>query len=154
MSSFKNQGWSARFGAMGDQAEAQFEAWASSQGIGYVRFGLDRPPVHVPSLPVFIRYTPDYLTAKAFYEVQGFGRDQLLKVKTEKLNALDTWDTHHDVKLFTFDATNDRSWIVDLETLVNGAPHVDEGVFDPNTTNPKRYHAYSADWLSEHGAAL
>ena len=88
-------------GAMGDEAEARFEQLHNRK---FVRFGLNRPPLQVHRLPTFVRYTPDYLTTSGFYEVQGCGRDRLLKFKVEKLSALSLWDAMHPVRLWLWDA--------------------------------------------------
>jgi hypothetical protein len=101
MGQFRNQSFAARMGAMGDEAEAAFEA--AHQG-GFVRFGLNRPPVAVQQLPTLIRYTPDYLTSKGFVEVQGLGSDRIAKIKIEKAVALQQWHSIFDLELFLWDS--------------------------------------------------
>ena len=80
--SFKDGTWAQRFGALGDEAEQVFERVAR---YGWVRYGLNRPPLQMHRLPARIRYTPDYLMSNKFIEVQGLGRDQKLKLKLDKI---------------------------------------------------------------------
>ena len=91
--SFKDQSWEKRFGAMGDEAEGHFEQYATETlKLGFVRYGLDRPPIQMHRLPKHLCYTPDYLMSGCMVEVQGVGRDQQVKVKHDKLNSLRWWN--------------------------------------------------------------
>lgn len=99
---------------MGDQAEAVFEEVADR---GIVRFGLKRPPIKVGDLPARLRHLPDYLQSKRFVEVQGFGPDQLLKVKLLKWDCLQFWNSVHPVVMFVYDSTNDRYAEIGLDRL-------------------------------------
>lgn len=101
MSQFKDQAWTARFGAMGDEAESKFEEVHDG---GWVRYGLCRPPVQMSKLPTFLRYTPDYLTSNGLVEVQGVGRDRLLKLKVEKALELQQWHNIFGLTLFMWDS--------------------------------------------------
>lgn len=112
--SFKDKDWNQRYESMGDEAEAVFEA-AYPQG--FVRFGLDRPPLRMMDLPTKIRYTPDYLTGKGLVEVQGLGRDRKMKVKLEKLASLQEWAKDFRVDLFLWDRTAERFGFVRLPDL-------------------------------------
>jgi hypothetical protein len=100
---FQDQHWQSRFASMGDEAEAVFE---SVYEHGFTRYGLDRPPIAVGKLPLKLRYTPDYHTSAGLVEVQGFGQQQLIKVKVEKLTALEMWQQDAPVRLFFFDKTH------------------------------------------------
>jgi hypothetical protein len=100
MSTFHKQSFAGRFGAMGDEAEGAYEAIAQASGWKYVRYGLNRPPIHVASLPARIRYTPDYVEASRFVEVQGGGFDRLVKIKVDKLNSLSWWAAEHPLAWF------------------------------------------------------
>lgn len=142
MSSFRDRPFDQRIGAMGDQAEGVFEQVYPQ---GWVRFGLNRPPLAMHMLPRKIRFTPDYLTSKGFVEVQGFGRDQTFKLKDDKLDAL--WDWHRDFRcdLFVYDSANHRYGFVRLADLceafdANGM----HGAFDGGA-NP--YQSLIADFL-------
>jgi hypothetical protein len=106
---------------MGDEAEGVFE---QVYGQGFVRTGLNRPPLMMSMLPEFVRYTPDYLTSKGYVEVQGFGRDQINKFKREKIEALLAWNRHFRVDFFLWDSYNKRYGWVRLQDLVRDfRPH-------------------------------
>ena len=94
-----------RFSAMGDEAEAVF---VELQDAGVVRYGLERPPINMGSLPQFLRYTPDFLQSARLVECQGMGRDQILKLKLTKWMALQEWDCIHPVWLFVWDSHMQR----------------------------------------------
>jgi hypothetical protein len=99
--SFKDRSWEQRFGAMGDEAEGHFEAYAKEVlNLGFVRFGLNRPPIALHTVPARLRYMPDYLMSKRLVEVQGVGRDQLIKLKLDKWGVLHHWN---DVRTAEFD---------------------------------------------------
>lgn len=109
--SFKDEGWSSRYAALGDEAEAVFESVYSH---GFVRYGLNRPKINLASVPPFIRYSPDYLTSRGLVEVQGFGRDQTFKIKKDKFQALLDWQQFAQwrVDLFVWDSWNrEYGWV-------------------------------------------
>lgn len=126
---------------MGDQAEDRFEAWCKKQKRGYVRYGLNRPPIQVYKLPARIRFTPDYLTTASFVEVQGLGTDQQVKLKLDKWGSLHYWNDLHPVELFLWDSKNERECILHLLRFdqLLGTAALD--VFDTN----KPYFSVSAD---------
>lgn len=113
--SFKDLSFEQRMSKMGDAAEKVFE---DTFDHGWVRFGLNRPPLNVAALPLRIRYMPDYLTTKGFVECQGFGRDQLLKIKREKLDCLSYWNTLHPVDYFIWDSSKKRHKFMPLAQIV------------------------------------
>ena len=112
--SFAEKPFGVRLQTMGDIAERQFE---ENSAVKWVRYGLCRPPINMAALPPQLRYTPDYLTAQGLVEVQGLGRDQILKVKHDKLEALKWWEKVHPVYLFVYDSHNDRSSMLALADL-------------------------------------
>lgn len=114
MGEFREQAFAARLGAMGDQAEQAFEAVHDG---GFVRFGLNRPPVAVQLLPMMVRYTPDYLTSSGFVEVQGVGRDRIVKLKIEKAVALQQWHAIFNLRLFVWDSKRSEHHYFDWESL-------------------------------------
>lgn len=114
---FRDLPWEERENVLGDTAESQFEKWATSIPLGFVRFGLQRPPLQMHMLPTRIRYTPDYLMSKKFVEVQGFGIDQTIKLKVDKANALHWWNDVHPVEIFLWDSHHQRSTLVPLSVL-------------------------------------
>jgi hypothetical protein len=111
---FKDKDWSERFKSMGDEAETVFEDVYPQ---GFVRFGLNRPPIQMGALPPKVRYTPDYLTSKGFVEVQGLGQDRIFKIKHEKLDALFLWHSDFRADLFLWDRTAKRYGFVRLADL-------------------------------------
>lgn len=127
MNAFKDLPWEARFGSMGDEAEQKFEEVYPK---GWVRWGLNRPPVKVSALPPKIRYAPDYLTSDGFIEVMGVGKDQILKVKLEKHLCL--WQWHHEMptQIFVWDSENKRYTYIavpDLHDIVRILESFPEG---------------------------
>jgi len=121
--SFKDQDFAKRFDAMGDEAEAAFERYAENVlRKKFVRYGLNRPPLQMATLPARVRYTPDYLMSKCFVEVQGLGRDQTFKLKRDKLGSLLWWNDlrHGDfdgVMFYVWDSHNKRECFLPLLTV-------------------------------------
>lgn len=130
--SFHAQSWDTRFKAMGDEAEGMFEqVWPR----GWARTGLNRPPIQLHRLSLRTRYTPDYLTSYGYVEVQGFGRDRRLKLKHEKLSALNQWAADDKVMFFLWDSV-ERQWCtVDLDVLIAAADeHGKVGIYPEGKT--------------------
>lgn len=125
---------------MGDEAEGVFEATYPQ---GFVKFGLSRPPINLSRVPEFVRYTPDYLTARGMVEVQGFGRDQTMKLKEDKLQALIDWRkaTAWRVDLFLWNsAENEFAW-VRIPELIEALPLAEKRMFPEG----KPYFAWHVD---------
>jgi hypothetical protein len=144
--SFKDQSWNSRFAQMGDQAEAQFVDWMENVvKAGYVRFGLDRPPIAVHMLPLKLRYTPDFLTSKRLYEVKGFGRDRIAKIKIENHDALEAWASDMPTRIFFYNSTDHMAWT----TNIVGLPwhELDVASFPEG----KDYFQVTYEWLDTHG---
>lgn len=108
---FHQQHFSTRFGEMGDASERQFESLYPS----HHRFGLNRPNMHVPSIPLMLRYAPDYMVQSGLVECMGIGRDSTLKLKLDKLSSLHRWTLVAPVSLFVWDSHRSRFWIEPLE---------------------------------------
>jgi hypothetical protein len=84
---------------MGDPAEAAFD-------LVYPRnhkLGLNRPSFFMGGMGLAMRYTPDRLMRDRIVECMGIGRDRKLKLKVEKLEALNIWQAIGPVWLFVFD---------------------------------------------------
>jgi hypothetical protein len=139
--SFKDKSWNARFAAMGDEAEQKFEAVMHARKRGFVRTGLNRPPLRMSMLPPFVRYTPDYLTSKCYVEVQGLGEDQLFKMKVDKWDALESWHTEFPVELFVWDSYHERHTQLTLPRLRRMLSTAEVGMFHEG----KKYYALEAD---------
>jgi hypothetical protein len=104
LSAFHKQGWSARLHAMGDESEAVFDEVFPKNH----KPGLNRPPMSVARLTLRQRYTPDRLDYTGYAECMGLGRDQILKIKVEKIEALLQWSATDPVDLFVWDKRNKR----------------------------------------------
>lgn len=153
MTAFRDQSWNNRYTAMGDAAEGQCAAWLDREHRGWVRYGLDRPPLRMSMLPEFIRHTPDFLTSHSLIECKGFGRDQLGKIKKADWSSLMEWNKKHPVDLFFYDQHNERCIMVPLpalqKALATKDPRIQEDEF--NDDPPKPYWAFPADLLVELG---
>lgn len=114
--SFRDRSFATRFKQMGDLAEGVFEKVYEE---GWVRYGICRPPINLSQVTAFVRFTPDYLTAKGLVEVQGFGNDRTVKFKLDKLDALCEWSEHQRVDLFLYDSTLDAYGWVRLGDLMD-----------------------------------
>ena len=101
-------------GPWGDIAESQFEADYPNA----LRYGLNKPPLGwgVERLPLMMRYTPDYILPNALAEVQGFGKNGL-KIKFEKLRALDLWNQQLPVYFWLWSSARSDSLWVPLEGI-------------------------------------
>lgn len=112
--SFKDKDFSARFGAMGDESENTFmRVWPTN----YVRFGLNRPPLRMSSLPERLRHTPDFLTSSHLVECKGVGKDDLVKIKLKELNCLWYWHQLHPVRIFVWSTTRFAWAVADLPEI-------------------------------------
>lgn len=109
---------------------------------GWVRYGLSRPPLKMSMLSTVVRHTPDYLTSRGFVEVQGFGKDQIVKLKPAKLDALGQWDSFMPVELFLWDSTNSRYGQWPLDVVLGWLSHPDATTGEFHDTG--MYHAIPA----------
>ena len=111
--SYHEQSFAGRFGSMGDEAEGRYiELHPNS-----VRYGLNRPPIGLGKVPAMIRYTPDYLQHDRLVECMGIGRDGILKLKLEKLHAMEQWNMVFPVFLFVWDSNEKRYTTIPLRDL-------------------------------------
>jgi hypothetical protein len=118
---------------MGDAAEKQFEIIFPS----HHRFGINRPNMHVPSIPLMLRYAPDYMVQSGLVECMGVGRDATLKLKLDKLSALLRWELIADVSLFVWDSHRSRYWIALIQDWNRAC--VEHGEVDEFNDNGKPY---------------
>lgn len=122
MVTFAELDWSARVGALGDQSEAAFEA---AQTTGFLRTGLNRPPLQVGKLHPYERHRPDYLTGRGYVECVGVSKDQILKLRLSKWEALRFWRTLAPVYVWVLDSYNNRTAEIaydDLDARVRACP--------------------------------
>lgn len=120
--SFKDQSFESRFTRMGDEAEGVFEEVI---GKGFVRYGLNRPPINMASLPPMVRYTPDYLCHNSLVEVQGVGRDRTVKLKVDKYTALLQWSAVMPTQLFIWDNVDKTYCSIPIEDFPIGVAQLD-----------------------------
>lgn len=160
MSQFHEQDWTGRFAVLGDTAEKKFIEWCERHELPWVRFGLERPPISLRDVPARLRYAPDFMQSRRMVEVQGLGRDQLLKVKVDKFGALHHWneiktDRFDGVWFFVWDSHKKRECqfpLGMLDRLLN------TGVAElAYFHEQKPYFAFPAseifDWATTHEAA-
>ena len=126
---------------MGDIAETAFEENFKSN---FVRFGLNRPPLKMSSLPPVIRYTPDYLSSNHLIEVQGLGADQIFKLKLDKLEALSFWNNIHPVLMYVYDSSKKRDALLSWEELTTYCQDANIDSFPEG----KKYYAVPAALIS------
>ena len=111
MSEFNAAPFNIRYSSMGDTSEKVFESLYPN----FHRLGLNRPNMNVNALPAQMRYLPDYLTTAGMVEVMGIGRDKTLKLKFEKMHALQQWTSIMQVHLFVYDSHRRKWWIGPIE---------------------------------------
>lgn len=116
MSEFHAQSFQRRFAAMGDQAETAFTTVNPSAH----RTGLNRPEFSLQGMPAPMRYAPDFMLPDGFYEVMGIASrgDGQLKLKQEKVDALNLWRVLGPVRLWVYDSSHQRFWTAPLEQWV------------------------------------
>lgn len=141
--SFASKPFAERLAFLGDEAESEFERWANIERIPFARTGLHRPPFKLATLHAYIRHEPDYLTADAYYEVKGFGQEQVLKLRVDKLAALHFWDLLHPVWMWIWDSTNRRFTTLPVGQIDALAEEAETGRFPEGT----RYFAIKAGVL-------
>jgi len=110
---FSDLSWDQRYGAMGDEAEGAFEERTD----GWARLGFNKPPFSIQTLPLFLRYTPDYVTVNTLIEVMGCGKNGL-KLKQEKLSALTMWDGQMPVWLWIWSTPKQEYAFIPLKTIM------------------------------------
>lgn len=135
---YRNNTWAEREQTLGDPAEKAFERWSDHNGLTYARYGLLRPNISMRTLPAEIRYTPDYVTDYGFVEVQGCGKDGLLKFKHDKLEALKWWDKIYPVTLWLWSQPSELNTQCGLMDVLDRcmdevfADYRTDGMFDGN----------------------
>lgn len=101
---YHEQPFSQRFHTLGDIAEGAFEK-AAPLGAA-IRFGWDRPNVTMRHMSTAIKHLPDYYTGAGYLvEVVGCGRDDTLKFRTSKYEALQQWHRIQPVQVFVYNSS-------------------------------------------------
>ena len=133
MSGYYAQPFSKRLGQMGDAAE---EAYIEHVNPKAWRFGLNRPELHVPSMPVTLRSAPDIMELDHFVECVGIGRDSTAKVRLEKMDALRLWAVIAPVKVFIWNSTKKIWWLIEHQTFENACRMEGELDYFPDNGKP------------------
>ena len=93
MTRYHQRDWKDRVGTLGDIAEGIFEE-VSPLG-SWERLGWNRPSFKMKNLSAFMRHMPDYACGTGHVvEVMGCGRDNTVKLKEVKYEALRDWNKH------------------------------------------------------------
>lgn len=114
--SYNTQNFATRHGAMGDQSEAVHDEIHGDRvhRLGLNRYWANGGRLHLGNMTLPMRYAPDRMVDDALVECMGIGRDQTLKLKDEKLEALQAWTNIGPVRLFVYDSKNHRYWLAGL----------------------------------------
>ena len=130
--SFSEKTWDQRVGTLGDIAEGIFEEVAPLGS--HLRFGFNRPPFKLTRIPEYIKHTPDYVTGTGhLVEVMGCGRDNVVKLKLTKWEALKTWNKNANVVLFLWNSSTSEWSLIqwdELQKLVTKARKAGVEAFD------------------------
>jgi len=114
MNQFYENSWDDRFKTLGDPAENAFLAANPTAH----RLGLNRPNFSMYNLPATVRMIPDFITQNGFVEVMGLSSyypDASLKLKLEKLDALNKWTMMGPVHLTVWDSYHKRWWTATIQ---------------------------------------
>ena len=134
---FHKRSYAERYKSMGEEAEGEFERRERN----WERYGFDRPDgFELHQIPLTFAATPDYIQISnggfpRLVEVMGMGGDEMLKVKFNKIRALQWWDTSDlDVWFWIWHRTRqnyaDLSYR-ELMTIIN-TEDIPLGTFDNN----------------------
>lgn len=109
---FHQQSFQNRLATMGDIAEGEFDRVYEGKvhNFGLNRVWVNGDNLYMNDMTVPMRYMPDRMTRDKIFEVMGCGRDQTLKLKVEKIQALQAWDDIGPTWLFVYDSSNHRYW--------------------------------------------
>lgn len=98
---FHERHWSARVAEMGDRAEDLLDKISPLGKMAPL--GWNRPPVHMKNMEQVLRHLPDRYAADGYLvEAMGLGRDDILKLKLTKYEALKFWNGVQPVYLFVY----------------------------------------------------
>jgi hypothetical protein len=107
--SFHQQGWSARFQSMGDEAEAMFEQVTPLGSV--VRFGWNRQALH-KFMSKTLSHKPDYYANQGILvEVIGCSGDLVRAMKVDKWEAMKVWHKIQPLQFFVWNRAN-KTWLM------------------------------------------
>jgi hypothetical protein len=113
--SFHSQSFAKRFLEMGDTAE---QAYLDHVNPKAHRFGHNRPALDVRNMPIVLRSAPDLCDERRFVECIGIGRDQTVKTRLDKCNALAVWQAIAPVVIFVWDSVRKRYFITPHDEFI------------------------------------
>jgi len=136
-------------GELGDTAEGVF---SEVKPLGrFERLGWRRPSVRMKHMSANIRHMPDYYCESGYHvEVMGLGRDGVLKLKTDKYDALKWWNkSGNPVALFVWNSHLKLYALIswgELKRLISKARNEGIAEFhnDGNTYYPIKW-----EWIAE-----
>jgi hypothetical protein len=114
---FHQRNFSDRLTTMGDPAEEACDLVYGhrTHALGFNRVWQNGVGLTMSQMTASMRYTPDRLTINAFVECMGIGRDKTLKIKTEKVHALQAWAMLGPTKLFVFDQPKNAYHVAEID---------------------------------------
>jgi hypothetical protein len=153
MGKFHEQNFKQRFAAMGDAAEAVYEA---VHPLGKtVRYGWRRPGISMQKMSTVIRHAPDYYAEAGYWvEVMGCGRDGILKsLKVDKWEALKKWKQFArvagvDLVLFVWNSHREEYVVLawdEIKKLITKAKR--KGIEEFHDGN--KYYPIDWEWIVE-----
>lgn len=143
---FKDRPFQERWKQMGDQAEKAYLRAYNGSHQKHDKFGWDRTDLDTSKMPPKLRYMPDFITVGRggvswLTECVGFGKDQLLKFKVEKLKALKEWQDDCLTYIFIYDSSQDKYAII----LVDGLQKIADACPIKTFPEGKEYYEIPAD---------
>lgn len=117
---YHEQSFSARLGTMGDASEDAFDnIYPKHHKLGLNRVWADGSNLYLNKMTPAMRYTPDRLIADRFVECMGCGSDSTLKVKNEKIRAMNLWEQNiGPTSLFVYSSKTNSYWIAPVSHWV------------------------------------
>ncbi len=137
---------------MGDDAESEFERWATRMGLTFERLGWDRPKMGVGKMNAQLRHIPDFYASDGFlYEVVGMGRDGVLKgVKVEKWEALKFWNGVQPVRLFVYSSAEHAIVMLPWPALVTLVAKARKDGIRSFKNDGNQYYPIRWEWLRDY----
>lgn len=147
---FHKQQWPTRYRTMGDTAEKVFETVAP---ISFARLGWNRPQVSMKRMSLMLRQMPDYYVSSGhLVEVMGCGRDDILKLKVVKYEALKAWNRVQPLALFVYSSSREEWKLLEWEEVKAAvAAGRRRGIRVFSDDDPKEYYPILWDELARPG---
>jgi hypothetical protein len=110
---FSQQNWKERKAYLGHTSENAFEVFCKKEGITFEHFGFKSESLlDYKTIPVYVRTRPDYICQKEnenfFVEVNGVGKDGIIKIKIDAVVGIPFWEMLLPVKIFIYDSTRKK----------------------------------------------